>query len=143
MVDNRYSPAPQIVRGQYVAPAQLNRAKRLRREMTKAERCLWKSLRAARLAGWHFRRQQPIGAYYVDFYCHAAGVVVEVDGGIHAKQRAYDAIRDDILSSYGLSVLHFSNEDIIENLMEVLTRIAQVCDSRTERNSADNTGPRT
>ncbi len=72
-----------IVTGQRVKKEKLERAKELRRNMTPAERRLWNELRANRLGGWHFRRQQIIDGFIVDFYCHKAGLIIEVDGPIH------------------------------------------------------------
>ena len=60
------------------------RAKRLRTDSTDAERLLWSRLRAHRLLGWKFKRQQPIGRYIVDFVCFDAKLVIELDGGQHA-----------------------------------------------------------
>src|SRR6476469_9993306 len=74
-------------------------AETLRRTMTPAETMLWQHLRANRLQGYHFRRQQVIAAFIADFYCHAAGLVVEVDGGVHAAQVTYDAERDRVLAA--------------------------------------------
>jgi len=71
-----------IITGQKIKPEKLERAKELLREMTPAERCLGQDLRANRLGGWHFRRQQIIDGFIVVFYCHKAGLVIEVDGPI-------------------------------------------------------------
>ncbi len=72
-----------IVIGQKVSPSKVERTKEFRRQMTPEEKILWQRLRANRLNGLHFRRQQIIDGFIVDFYCHSAGVVVEVDGEIH------------------------------------------------------------
>ena len=61
-----------IVTGQKVSREKLRRAQELRQKMTPAERRLWNQLRANRLGGWHFRRQQIIDGFIVDFYCHKA-----------------------------------------------------------------------
>jgi very-short-patch-repair endonuclease len=105
-------------------------ARQLRREMTEAEKILWQNLRANRLDGFHFRRQQIIGKYIVDFYCHAASLVVEVDGGIHASQVERDTERESGLTSHGLLVMRFRNEEIADNLRNVLERIAETCRAR-------------
>src|SRR5438270_8057 len=68
------------------APEKRERARQLRRTMTPAETALWNHLRAGRLDSVHFRRQQIIDGFIADFYCHAAGLVIEVDGDIHAAQ---------------------------------------------------------
>jgi very-short-patch-repair endonuclease len=59
-------------------------ARRFRQEATEAERRLWGILRNKQFAGLRFRRQQPIGPFVVDFYCSAARLIVELDGGQHA-----------------------------------------------------------
>jgi len=120
-------PARNIVIGQKVDAAKVQRAKELRRQMTEEERILWQHLRANRLDGFHFRRQQIIDGFIVDFYCHAAGLVVEVDGGIHQQQAEYDAARDEILSARGLCILRISNEEVKRDLSGVLARIADAC----------------
>ena len=95
--------------------------------MTQEEKVLWKHLRANRLDGYHFRRQQVIDGFIVDFYCHAAGLVVEVDGEVHRQQIDYDVERDRVLSKHGLSILRIMNEEVRENLSGVLSRIADAC----------------
>lgn len=77
-------PEKPIITGQHITSAKAQRARELRREMTPAERLLWARLRANRLQGFHFRRQQIIEPYIVDFYCHQAGLIIEVDGDVHA-----------------------------------------------------------
>jgi len=86
-----------IIRGQAIDPAKEQRAKELRRAMTREEAMLWSALRTNRLGGFHFRRQQIVAGFILDFYCHAAGLAVEVDGGIHQLQVEYDAERDAVL----------------------------------------------
>lgn len=65
-------PTRNIVIGQKVDQAKVERAKELRKNLTPEERILWQRLRANRLDGWHFRRQQIIDGFIVDFYCHKA-----------------------------------------------------------------------
>jgi very-short-patch-repair endonuclease len=102
-------------------------AERMRRAMTPAEAILWQHLRANRLQGFHFRRQQVIAGFIVDFYCHAVGLVVEVDGEVHATQTTYDAERDRVLATHGLRLLRVQNREIERNLPTVLARIAAAC----------------
>jgi very-short-patch-repair endonuclease len=91
--------ARNIVIGQKVDPIKVQRAKELRRRMTPEEEVLWKALQANRLGGLHFRRQQIISGFIVDFYCHAAKVIVEVDGIVHERQAQADRERDQILTA--------------------------------------------
>lgn len=118
-----------IVIGQNVTSTKLKRAKELRQNMTAEEKILWQHLRANRLQGLHFRRQQIIDGFIVDFYCHAVSLVIEVDGEIHQQQTEYDAKRDKILSSRGLRVLRITNQEVRDNIDSVLMRIAQACET--------------
>ena len=95
------------------------RARDLRSHPTDAERRLWRALRYRRFAGNKFRRQQPLGAYFVDFVCLHRRLVVEVDGGQHAEQRAYDDARDTWLRRAGFRVLRFSDRDVLTALKSV------------------------
>jgi very-short-patch-repair endonuclease len=118
-------PVKNIIPGQSVTKEKLQRAKELRREMTPAEKILWEELRANKL-GVHFRRQQIIAGFIVDFYCHKAGLVVEVDGDIHDLQKDEDARRENVLMEMGLRVVRFRNENVVKNLSGVVGRIEQI-----------------
>jgi very-short-patch-repair endonuclease len=96
----------------------------MRRDMTRAEARLWDRLRQNRLGGLHFRRQQVIDGFIADFYCHAAGLIVEADGSVHAGQAEYDAMRDRVVSARGLVVLRFTNSRIDADIDGVLAEIA-------------------
>ena len=87
-------------------------AKRLRHEPTPAEVALWKRLRGRKLDGYKFRRQHPIGACIVDFYCASSKLVVEVDGPIHDDQRERDKSREKLLDEYGYRVMRIRNEEV-------------------------------
>ena len=119
-------PSRNIVIGQKVDQAKVERAKELRKNLTPEERILWQRLRANRLDGWHFRRQQVIDGFIVDFYCHKAGLVVELDGPIHDGQADYDIERDKVLETRGLHVLRIKNEEVHEDLERVLAKILEV-----------------
>lgn len=122
-------PVQNIVTGQQISQTMTKRAKEFRKEMTPAEKALWQHLRAGRLNGFHFKRQQIIDPYIVDFYCHVSSLAVEVDGGIHLEQEGYDGLRDDYLRQIGLRVLRFSNIDVSRNLDVVLNRILEACEN--------------
>jgi very-short-patch-repair endonuclease len=111
-------PPRRIVQGQPVTEEKAQRARGLRREMTEAERALWQALRGNRLAGLHFRRQQVIDGFIVDFYCHAAGLIIEVDGGIHEQQPEYDCERERIVAARGLAVLRVRNDAVLQHSRE-------------------------
>lgn len=116
-----------VVTGQRVQAEKLQRAKWLRRAMTEAEKRLWPFLRSNRLGGWHFRRQQVIDGWIVDFYCHAAGLVIELDGPVHESRVEDDQERDRVLEQKGLRVLRITNQEVFAGLEAVLQRIQQVC----------------
>ncbi len=117
-------PVSKIVGGQKIASKKLERARQLRQEMTPEEELLWEALRRNQ-QGAHFRRQQIIAGFIVDFYCHAAGLVVEVDGAEHdaPEQKAMDARRDQALREMGLRVMRFRNRSISTRLPQMLERI--------------------
>ena len=94
-------------------------AKTLRQNMTDSEKRLWKQLRAYRLDGHKFRRQQPIGPYVVDFVHLHARLVVEADGGQH-NASSKDEERDAWLKQNGFQVLRFWNDEILQETDVVL-----------------------
>jgi very-short-patch-repair endonuclease len=112
-----------LISGQKVGPEKLKRAKELRKNMTPEEKTLWQILCANRFHGYHFRRQQIIQGFIVDFYCHSSGPVIEVDGPIHKKHRKEDTERDKALHSLGLKVPRIQNEEIKSSLERVKERI--------------------
>ncbi|OQX17606.1 MAG: DNA (cytosine-5-)-methyltransferase [Desulfobulbaceae bacterium A2] len=99
--------------------------------MTDAERRLWYHLRANRLQGIKFKRQKPLGSYIVDFVCLDKKLVIEVDGGQHQEQAAYDQERDAWLRREGFEVLRFWNTDVLKNMEGVLVTIMRAVQERT------------
>jgi very-short-patch-repair endonuclease len=77
-----------ITRNQAVSSAKVELAKRLRRTMTFEERTLWRVIRNNALAGLHFRRQQVIEGFIVDFYCACARLVIEVDAPFTSAEKS-------------------------------------------------------
>jgi very-short-patch-repair endonuclease len=124
-------PIEEIVTNQRVSKDKLFLAKELRKEMTPAEAVLWQHLRHNRLAGYHFRRQQLIRGFIVDFYCHHVSLVIEIDGGIHADQPEYDAEREVCLTDLGLRVLRFRNEEVLYQLESVCQAIQDAINAPT------------
>ena len=123
-------PVKNIVRGQRVSAKQLEGAKKLRREMTPAEKVLWKHVKANKLNGLHIRRQQIVHGYFADFYCHQHELIVEVDGGIHEFQQEYDAEREEYLIGLGFRIIRFTNEEIERDLKGVLQKIVEECEKQ-------------
>ncbi len=102
----------------------LKYAKDLRNNPTLPEKILWEKLRMNK-SGCKFRRQQPIGAYIVDFVCFYPKIVIELDGGQHNdnKMLEKDFVRDEFLKKEGFRVLRIWNDDIYKNLEGVLEYI--------------------
>ena len=100
-------------------------SRKLRRTMTEAEAKLWAVLRNRQLLNLKFRRQQIIEGFIVDFYCPSVGLVIEVDGGIHEteEQKALDIHRTEVFESRQLSVLRFTNLQVLESVEMVKDRI--------------------
>ena len=98
----------------------------MRREPTAAENKLWQKLRNSQLHGLKFRRQHAVERFIVDFYCAEARLVVEVDGSIHDYTTEEDVIRQHFLEGWGLRVVRFTNQQILETIDEVLEEIANL-----------------
>ncbi len=107
-------------------------ARDLRKKQTPAEVILWTALRNRRFLGVKFLRQYQILVEYrdrktffvADFYCAESKLIVEVDGGIHERQREKDAERDALLLEYGYRVLRLKNAEVELDLETALKRIA-------------------
>jgi very-short-patch-repair endonuclease len=102
-----------------------DRVRILRREAGEAERRLWARLRNHGL-GVKFRRQHPIGSYVADFFCHQAGLVVDIDGGQNQREgeRAWEALRSRHFEQRGYRVLRL-REDAVLSDMEGALRIIE------------------
>ncbi|WP_449467935.1 endonuclease domain-containing protein [Stenotrophomonas humi] len=107
----------------------LERARRLRRNMTETERRLWSRLRGGQLNGLKFRRQHPIPPYIVDFYCEASQLVVELDGSQHNE--VADRARTQFLEQQGLVVLRYWDHEVLRQIDAVLEAIVNMAEGRT------------
>jgi type I restriction enzyme R subunit len=112
-------------RGGYEVSGLKELARELRTRETFAESALWEHLRNRQLLGHKFRRQHQFGEYVADFYCHEAGLVIECDGKVHQanEQWHHDQNRDAFMSAAGLTVLRFTNDQIMNDLESVLEEI--------------------
>lgn len=109
------SPADNSMKKQPL-PGAHARARDLRRNMTDAERKLWRILRLRQVNGHKFRRQVPLGRYIADFVCHEVRLIVEVDGGQHDLSSSFETERTEFLEKEGYRVLRFWNNDVLANL---------------------------
>ena len=98
-------------------------ARKLRNNLTEAEKHLWYILRVANL-GYKFRRQAQIGKYFVDFVCYEKKLIIEIDGGQHFEN-ADDKARDKWLASQGFTILRFWNNVVMENREVVVEKILE------------------
>ena len=101
----------------------------LRNNMTDAEQMLWQRLRRKQILGLQFYRQKPILNFIVDFYCPAANLVIECDGGQHYTDEGLEAdrVRDETLAQLGLKVLRFDNGQVMREIDAVVEKIYLYC----------------
>ncbi|MDH3944340.1 MAG: DUF559 domain-containing protein [Anaerolineae bacterium] len=104
------------------------RARQLRENPTPVEVKLWKRLKGRGLGEYKFRRQHPIGRFIVDFYCHRAKLIVELDGGVHRGQQEYDEERSLWFERHGLKVIRFLNALVETEMESVLKAILKACE---------------
>ena len=90
-----------------------SRARKLRRDMTEAEKVVWRLVRNRAISGAKFRRQTPVGPYIADFLCHDPKLVIEIDGGQHSAER--DAERESFLRAEGFDILRLWNNEVLTN----------------------------
>ena len=120
-----------------LAKATIETSRRLRRDMTDAERKAWRMLRE-HFNDWHFRRQAPIGPYFADFVSHRARLVIEIDGGQHAKD--VDAKRTAAIESRGHRIQRFWNHDVIGNPEGFYSVVVGVLAHPTQAENGSPTG---
>ena len=112
------------------------RAQGLRGEMSASERVLWERLRVNQ-TGFKFRRQCPVGAYVLDYYCTEVKLCVEVDGEQHAMTKERDAKRDANLAEIGVVTLRIPSLDLFDPMhikaSQWIDRIVKTCEERSGR----------
>ena len=108
------------------------RAKELRKDMTRQEKHLWYDFLCKYPV--RFQRQKTIDNYIADFFCHRARLVLELDGSQHYTESGivHDRVRTNVLKTFKLEVLRFSNRDIDENFYSVCTAIDQKVKQRLQ-----------
>jgi len=107
-------------------------ARVLRKGQTSAEVLFWYTVKNRKIKGMKFRRQHPIGPFIVDFYCDEAKLVIELDGKIHDLEhiKAYDSSREMHLSSLGLQIMRFTNDQIFNNFDTVIKTVEDYLSGR-------------
>ncbi|MDQ3683917.1 MAG: endonuclease domain-containing protein [Bacteroidota bacterium] len=99
-------------------------AEALRKNMTEAEKIVWERFCKNQL-GVRIRRQHPIYKYIADYYCHELKLVIEIDGGIHMikENKKYDISRDITLSEFGIQIVRFTNDQVINQIDQIIEEI--------------------
>ncbi len=115
----------ELEKSMYFGASQItfDKAKRLRSRETEAELELWNHIKGKQIHGLRFRRQHPIETFIVDFYCHQAKLVIEIDGGIHLRRKESDQRRTSEIEKYGILLIRFTNEEIMNHTDLVLDKI--------------------
>jgi len=118
-------------------------ARALRKKSTWAEKLLWAWLRDRRFTSYKFRRQHPVGPFYLDFFCAEAKLSIELDGGGHGHpaQRAHDAERTQFLATLGIKELRFSNWRLRRDRQVVRDTIFREVQARAPHPLPDYTRP--
>ncbi len=117
---------------------QTARARELRRVAIRAEKKLWFQFRQGNKLELKIRRQHPFGPYYLDFYCAAALLALEIDGSSHDFREEYDAKRDAYLLSKGVVTLRFSPGVADEGIAEFVAWFRGECIRRSTELSFTN-----
>jgi len=111
-------------------PETFEAARILRKNMTFYEKLLWERLKLKQICGVRFRRQHPIDFFIVDFYCHEARLVVEIDGEIHNYQTEYDDGRSAEMERYSIKLIRFTNKEVANNIDYIVKKIENEIKSR-------------
>ena len=123
--------------------ADTQRARQLRQIETWAEKLMWRWLRDRRFSDYKFRRQHPIGNYYLDFFCEEAQLNIELDGGQHGfpEQQKHDLEREQFLQSRGIKTLRFWNSQLRRNAQVIRDSIFHELQIRAPHPLPDYTRP--
>jgi len=116
-------------------------AKQNRQNPTDAEDKLWQLVRNRNIDGYKFRRQHPVSGFIPDFVCLNRNLIVEIDGGYHNEneQNIFDSARENWLKEYGFEIIRFTNEEVLQDILNVKKAIAdklKEIEEKTEGSSA-------
>jgi very-short-patch-repair endonuclease len=125
--------------------ADIQRARQLRKKETWAEKLVWGWLHNRQFNGYKFRRQHPLGSYYLDFFCEQAKLNVELDGSQHGfpDQRKHDMERGKFLISQGIKTLRFWNSHLRRNARSIRDTIFEELQKRAPHPLPEYTRPMT
>ena len=117
----------ELEKSMYYGASQItfDKARRLRSRETEAELALWNRIKGKQIRGLRFRRQHPIENYIVDFYCHKARLIIEIDGKVHLKRKEADHLRTLEFEKYEIKVIRFTNEEVLNNIEMVIDKISE------------------
>ncbi|MEA2104999.1 MAG: endonuclease domain-containing protein [Candidatus Cloacimonadota bacterium] len=123
-------------------------ARKFRKKSTKAENIFWQAVRNRKIMGKKFNRQYPLEFIYLnmkrhfiaDFYCHSSKLIVEIDGGIHEKQKEYDRHRTEIINQLGIKIIRFNNEKVENELDAVLEELKEQLTTHPQTPSLEKRG---
>ncbi len=107
-------------------------ARKLRNSSTSSEIRLWYYLKGKKMMKYDFHRQKPIGNYIVDFFCNKLKLAIELDGYTHTFDEVVekDEIKQKRLKKLGITVLRFSDEDVMKNMEGVLFVIRRLIEKK-------------
>lgn len=107
-------------------------AVKLRRNTTKLESIFWDNCLKNKMTGYRFLRQKPLDEFIADFYCAELMLVIEIDGLSHKYQTEEDSIRTEILENYGIKVVRFKNEEVLNKLKIVKEKLETIVQKRAK-----------
>ena len=118
-------------------PHIFEKAKILRLHMTYPEKLIWERLKNKQILGLKFRPQHPIDIFIADFYCHKIKLVIEIDGEIHKtkEHKQYDIGRTAELEEKGITVIRYTNNEVLTNTDKVILDIKNKCDKLLNKNN--------
>jgi very-short-patch-repair endonuclease len=116
----------------------LDCARLLRKHQTDVESRMWAKLRNRRFDSFKCRRQVPIGSYIVDFVCFDRRLIIELDGGQHTLQVAYDRHRTIWFERQGFRVLRFWNHEVLVDTDAVEELIWRMLNEQPEKESRED-----
>ncbi|MGD0652036.1 MAG: endonuclease domain-containing protein [Verrucomicrobiia bacterium] len=121
-------------------PGLKERARTLRKNMTRAEVLLWMKLKGKQMCGYDLDRQRPLDEYIVDFYCKELRLAIEIDGWSHALKGARDVARQKRLESLGVRFLRFTEQEVVADSQSVTDQIEMWIQQQTARQPLPATG---